>query len=266
MRYIRKHYDYIIVVSILFLVGILPNIQFINKYYTFLTENDRNSTMYSIEMWGYMFYLSRGAVLLQLFAPLLITIVCIRNFYAKITSGFILNEIQWRGYKPTIIREVILVYLKSLIPLFGYSCILFISTFFILTKSGFDNSVSFMGIDNPLSHFLTVHFNMIFFSFAIANISLLITLYVKRFALVVLLTQGLFVAINILLYIISFGVSSFVRIKNLDSYTYLYNLYALDGKVSYVWMMIIGIMFYSGTLTFLAHKLRNKERFVDLIE
>lgn len=265
MSFVRKHFDFVLILGILFFIGILPNIRFINNYYIFLANNGTSSEMYLIEIWGYMFYMSSGAVLLQLFAPLLITIMCIRSFYSKISSGYILNEIQFRGYKPTIIREIFHIYLKSLIPLFGYSVILVIISFFIHTKTGFDSTVSFMGIDSPLFHIITVHLNMIIFSLSIANIALVTTIFVKRFILSVLLTQGLFVTINIILYIISSIISRIVDITNLDSYIYLYNLYALDGNVSYLGMIIIGLIFYLITLIIVISKLWNKERLVDLI-
>lgn len=265
MRFLNKYSEFIVIILILGFAGFYPSIKFIANHYRHIS-NGSSSGMYTIEMWFYMFYLMSAVTITQLFAPLNISVISVRGFCEKVKSSFLINEIQVRGYKHTIINEVRKVYLKALIPLFSYSVILFCLSIIFHTNLGIGDSAQYIGIDDGLLYVIVVHINMFLFSLSIANISMIVVLLKRNYVLSILITQILFVGINLVTYLLSLILSDSIGIPNLDSYTYLNNLIALDGNVSYLIMIVISFLFFAITFLALYFKVRDKERVIGFVE
>ncbi len=259
MKVLKKYRLLIITLVILFVLSI---INYYTSIHTPFGDID-TSKISSYSMWFYTINSGIGSVI-SFLSQIIIPFVCVYPFFQIIKTGFIQNVITKVPYQKFLKKQINNSYLRAILLFPLYSLVVFIvsSIFFSPEINSTSLHIHYFPshIINPPFHVFISIISMILYSLAITNIALILSRYLKKFYLVLIVTLMVvfliaFIEGNLLSNILSlFNKELFYNINIYDDY--------LCARGNYIVNISFGIIRNIILIIILSLTYKNKEKVV----
>ena len=233
-----------------------------SEYYLYLDDVNRFS------FWDYCFHNGASSVIMFLL-PILICFISLSDFAAKMKGTCLKNHLLRQDYKLFLKKEIIVGYLKSMIPFLLFSLgLFFIGSLLFkgeITNLKYADLFSGFTYNNLYSPYHHVFFSMILlvvFIGLIVNIAFIIYRFIKNYHITIILT---FICLNLLNYLVSnplFEISRHLtgEIAEMFENFNLYSGYSGRYFIHFDFLVIFILFVISFIVVILSY--RNKEKVV----
>lgn len=259
MKVLKEYRLLIITLVILFILAI---INYYNAIYTPFGNID-TSKISSYSMWFFTINSGIGSAIAFL-SQVIIPFVCVYTFFQVIKTGFIQNIITKIPYSKYIKKAIKNSYLKAILLFPLFSLLVFILSSIIfppeIQSTGYQIHYFPSHITNPPLHVFLSIISMALYSLAITNIALILSKYLKKFYLVLIVTL---MVVFLIAFIEGNLVSNILSIFNQELF-YNINIYDdyLCARGNYIVNISFGVLRNAILMIILYFTYKNPEKVV----